>query len=74
MFGNFTTCRSLLAAAMIMVAGAPAGMAYAQQALAVVNGEPITELEIQQRSKLDTKDPRARGSDRRASQGEAQGP
>jgi peptidyl-prolyl cis-trans isomerase SurA len=52
MFGNFTTCRNLLAAAMIMVAGAPAGMAYAQQALAIVNGEPITELEIEQRSRL----------------------
>jgi peptidyl-prolyl cis-trans isomerase SurA len=50
--GNFTTCRSLLTAAMIMVAGAPTGMAYAQQALAIVNGEPITELEIEQRSRL----------------------
>ena len=27
-------------------------MAYAHQALAIVNGEPITELEIEQRSRL----------------------
>jgi peptidyl-prolyl cis-trans isomerase SurA len=52
MFGNVTTCRGLLVAAIIISAGAPASMAYAQQALAVVNGEPITEVEIEQRSSL----------------------
>jgi len=52
MFRNFTTCRSLLVAAMITVAGAPASIAYAQQAVAIVNGESITELEIEQRSRL----------------------
>lgn len=47
------TCRGLLAAAM-MVAAVPllATPARAQQVVVIVNGEPITALDIEQRSKL----------------------
>ena len=49
MLGSLITCRSLLVGAMIAVAPVPIS-AYAEQA--VVNDEPITEVEIEQRSKL----------------------
>lgn len=52
MSGNFTMCRSFVVAAMIIIASTPVGTALAQTAGAVVDGEPITELEIQQRSRL----------------------
>jgi peptidyl-prolyl cis-trans isomerase SurA len=47
------TCRGLLAAAM-MLAAVPmlATAARAQQVVVIVNGEPITALDIEQRSKL----------------------
>ncbi len=51
MFDQFRTCRNLMAAAMLLcVAGATA--ARAQQVVVVVNGEPITALDIEQRGKL----------------------
>jgi len=51
MFDRFTTLRSLMAAAMLLCV---AGMtdARAQQVVVIVNGEPITALDIDQRSKL----------------------
>jgi peptidyl-prolyl cis-trans isomerase SurA len=53
MFDNATTYRSLWAATMLVLAAAvPAAPARAQQVLVVVNGEPITALDIEQRSKL----------------------
>jgi peptidyl-prolyl cis-trans isomerase SurA len=51
-FDDFTTCRSLLVAAMIVITSTPAGLALAQTVGAVADSEPITELEIQQRSRL----------------------
>ena len=51
-FDHFTTCRSLLIAALIVIASTPAGTAFAQTAGVVADSEPITELEIQQRSRL----------------------
>ena len=51
-FDHFTTCRSLLIAAMIVIAATPAGLAFAQTVGAIADSEPITELEIQQRSRL----------------------
>jgi peptidyl-prolyl cis-trans isomerase SurA len=45
--------RRLFAAAMlILAASVPATMAYAQQVVVIVNGDPITALDIEQRSKL----------------------
>ena len=53
MFDKFTICRRLLAAAMMMVAVPMlATAARAQQVVVIVNGEPITALDIEQRSKL----------------------
>jgi len=53
MFDRITTHSSLLAAAMIVFAvAAPATAVHAQQVVVVVNGEPITALDIEQRSKL----------------------
>jgi peptidyl-prolyl cis-trans isomerase SurA len=49
MLGSLITCRSLLVGAMIAVAPVPTS-AYAEQV--VVDDGPITELEIEQRSKL----------------------
>ena len=51
-FDHFTSCRRLLAAAMIVIASTAAGTALAQTAGVIADGEPITELEIQQRSRL----------------------
>src|SRR5712691_13311910 len=53
MFDSPTTCRRLLAAAMLMLT-APmlATSARAQQVVVIVNGEPITALDVEQRSKL----------------------
>jgi len=53
MFESFTTCRKL-AAAIILVFGASmlATAANAQQVVVIVNGDPITALDIEQRSKL----------------------
>jgi peptidyl-prolyl cis-trans isomerase SurA len=53
MFDSSMTCRRLLAAAM-MVFAMPmlATAARAQQVVVIVNGEPITALDIEQRSKL----------------------
>ena len=51
-FDHFTTCRSLLIAAMIVIASTPAGTVLAQTVGAIADSEPITELEIQQRSRL----------------------
>jgi peptidyl-prolyl cis-trans isomerase SurA len=47
----FTTCRRLLAAA-ILVAAAATTSAVAQNVVAMVNGEPITALDIEQRAKF----------------------
>jgi peptidyl-prolyl cis-trans isomerase SurA len=53
MFDKFMICRRLLAAAMMMVAVPMlATAARAQQVVVIVNGEPITALDIEQRSKL----------------------
>jgi len=53
MFESFTTCRKL-ATAIILVFGASmlATAANAQQVVVIVNGDPITALDIEQRSKL----------------------
>lgn len=51
-FDDFTTCRGLLVAAMIVITSTTAGTAFAQTAGVVAHSEPITELEIQQRSRL----------------------
>ncbi|HET9817173.1 MAG TPA: SurA N-terminal domain-containing protein [Xanthobacteraceae bacterium] len=53
MFDCRRTCRNLLTAA-VLAAGvwAPGGVARAQQVVVIVNGEPITALDIEQRSKL----------------------
>jgi len=46
-------CRNLLAAAILMVGvSALATLARAQQVVVIVNGDPITALDIEQRSKL----------------------
>src|SRR3977135_3179554 len=53
MFDRSMTCRPLLAAAMMAVAMPMlATAARAQQVVVIVNGEPITALDIEQRSKL----------------------
>jgi peptidyl-prolyl cis-trans isomerase SurA len=52
MFGNVTTCRSLLIAAMIVISSTLAGPAPAQTVGAIADSETITESEIQQRSRL----------------------
>jgi peptidyl-prolyl cis-trans isomerase SurA len=53
MFDKSTTCRALLVAAMMVVAIAMlATPVHAQQVVVIVNGEPITALDIEQRSKL----------------------
>jgi peptidyl-prolyl cis-trans isomerase SurA len=51
MFDSLITCRRLLA---MLVVAAPmlANTANAQQVVVIVNGEPITALDIEQRSKL----------------------
>jgi peptidyl-prolyl cis-trans isomerase SurA len=47
------TCRNLLAAAVLVIGvSAPATLARAQQVVVIVNGDPITALDIEQRSKL----------------------
>jgi peptidyl-prolyl cis-trans isomerase SurA len=54
MFETFTTCRKLVTA-IILVFGAPmvaATAANAQQVVVIVNGDPITALDIEQRTKL----------------------
>ena len=53
MFDCRRTCRNLLTAALL-AAGvwAPGSVAHAQQVVVIVNGEPITALDIEQRSKL----------------------
>ena len=53
MFDCRRTCRNLLTAALL-AAGvwAPGSVARAQQVVVIVNGEPITALDIEQRSKL----------------------
>jgi hypothetical protein len=64
MFNKIMTCRTLLAAAMIFVAADTASIGHAQDAGLIVGDEPITELEIEQRSKftqsVKRKTPRAR--------------
>jgi peptidyl-prolyl cis-trans isomerase SurA len=53
MFDSFTTFRGLLAATLLTLAAAVAATgADAQQIVVVVNGEPITALDVEQRSKL----------------------
>jgi peptidyl-prolyl cis-trans isomerase SurA len=53
MFDAFTTFRKLLAATLLAcVASVAATAVHAQQVVVVVNGEPITALDIEQRSKL----------------------
>jgi peptidyl-prolyl cis-trans isomerase SurA len=53
MFDSLTTLRRLWAAAVVAFAAVPAGPALAQQVVVVVvNGEPITALDIEQRTKL----------------------
>ena len=53
MFDCRRTCRNLLTAALL-AAGVwtPGSVARAQQVVVIVNGEPITALDIEQRSKL----------------------
>jgi peptidyl-prolyl cis-trans isomerase SurA len=51
--GIFIRTRELLAAAMLVFAvSAAATVAHAQQVVVVVNGDPITALDVEQRSKL----------------------
>jgi len=53
MFDNGRTCRNLLIAALLAVGlSAPGTGARAQVIVVIVNGEPITALDIEQRSKL----------------------
>ena len=53
MFDRSRTCRSLLSAAILMLGlSALAPAARAQQVVVIVNGEPITALDIEQRTKL----------------------
>src|SRR6266511_471392 len=53
MFERFTTCRKLVTAVMLVFgASMLATAASAQQVVVIVNGEPITALDIEQRSKL----------------------
>lgn len=53
MFDGFTTFRGLLVSACLALAAAlPATHARAQQIVVIVNGEPITALDVEQRSKL----------------------
>jgi peptidyl-prolyl cis-trans isomerase SurA len=53
MLENLMTCRRLLAAAILGAAvPMPATVAQAQHVVIIVNGEPITALDIEQRSKL----------------------
>ena len=53
MFDLTRTCRSLLTAAVLMLGlSALATAARAQQVVVIVNGEPITALDIEQRTKL----------------------
>jgi len=58
MFESFTICRNLVTA-IILVFGASmlATAAGAQQVVVIVNGEPITALDIEQRTKLNHKTP-----------------
>src|SRR6266545_6411400 len=53
MFNTCRTCRNLMTAA-VLVFGAAAlpSAARAQQVVVIVNGEPITALDIEQRAKL----------------------
>jgi peptidyl-prolyl cis-trans isomerase SurA len=51
MFDQFRTCRNMMAAAMLLCVPA-ATAAHAQQVVVIVNGEPITALDIEQRGKL----------------------
>src|SRR4030081_1638042 len=53
MFDRSTTCRALLVAAMMVVAVPMlATPVHAQQVVVIVNGDPITALDIEQRTKL----------------------
>jgi peptidyl-prolyl cis-trans isomerase SurA len=53
MLNGFTTFRRLCAATLLALAAAVAATgAHAQQIVVIVNGEPITALDIDQRSKL----------------------
>jgi len=53
MFDIIRTCRNLLIAAILLFGlSALATAARAQQVVVIVNGEPITALDIEQRSKL----------------------
>jgi peptidyl-prolyl cis-trans isomerase SurA len=53
MYERFTTCRKLVTAVMLGFGAALlASAANAQQVVVIVNGEPITALDIEQRSKL----------------------
>jgi peptidyl-prolyl cis-trans isomerase SurA len=53
MFDCRRTCRNLLIAALLAAGvSAPGSVARAQQIVVIVNGEPITALDIEQRSKL----------------------
>jgi peptidyl-prolyl cis-trans isomerase SurA len=52
MFRKFRTCRHLLVAAMIVVIPMAAGTALAQTVGAITDNVPVTELEIEQRSRL----------------------
>jgi len=52
-FDTLVGCRRLVAAAaLILIASLPATTAHAQQVVVIVNGDPITALDIEQRSKL----------------------
>jgi len=53
MFDSCRTCRNLMTAAVLVFAAAALpSAARAQQVVVIVNGEPITALDIEQRAKL----------------------
>src|SRR2546422_11724205 len=53
MFDSCRTCRNLMTAAVLVFAAAALpSAARAQQVVVIVNGEPITALDIEQRTKL----------------------
>ena len=52
MSDSLITCRRLLAAMLVVAALMLANTAHAQQVVVLVNGEPITALDIEQRGKL----------------------
>ena len=52
MLDALATCRSWSFATVMLIGSVLAGPAFAQQVVRGIDGEPITELEIEQRSNL----------------------